>query len=349
MNILAIDTSCDETAVAVTADLQVVSNIVWSQSSLHSSFGGVMPSLAQRQHEERIDWVVQKALTTAHCSLSTVDCIAVTVGNGLGIALGVGINKAKEFAIKYNKPLIPVSHTEAHLLSSFAIPNSQFPISNQFSNFQFPSFGLVLSGGTTVLCLIKAIGDYEILAETSDDALGEALDKGARLLGLGYPGGAILEKLAKTGDPKKYKLPLPLQNDRVKNRFSYSGLKTAFVRLFSDIKDPNKQDIADLAATFQSTAFEHVLRVLDFQIQNSKFKTQNLLLGGGVANNIELKKRLRKLLRKYDIKLHVPYTKKLNGDNAAMIGVCAYLKNKNSNLKEYFNYNSVDRNPRLGL
>jgi len=360
MLILAIDTSCDETAVAVTANLQVVSNIVWSQSSLHSSFGGVMPSLAQRQHEERIDWVVQKALTTAHCSLSTIDCIAVTVGNGLGIALGVGINKAKELAIKYKKPLIPVSHTEAHLLSPFAIPNSQFPISNQFSNFQLPSFGLVLSGGTTVLCLVKSIGDYEILAETSDDALGEALDKAARLLGLGYPGGAILEKLAKTGDPKKYKLPLPLQNDRIKNRFSYSGLKTAFVRLYETTKDPNKQDIADLAATFQDTASSHVEKVLEyhcsrFTVHGSQ-KVTSLLFGGGVANNVELKKRLRKLLNKYRIKLHVPYTKKLNGDNAAMIGVCAYLKNKNLNAKKLNakygglkNINSVDRDPRLRL
>lgn len=350
MTILAIDTSCDETAVAVTADLQVVSNIVWSQSSLHSSFGGVMPSLAQRQHEERIDWVVERAIKSSKLKIENMDAIAVTVGNGLGIALGVGINKAKELAIKYKKPLIPVSHTEAHLLSPFAKPRSQkLESSFQLLDSIFPALGLILSGGTTVLCLVKSIGDYQILAETSDDALGEALDKGARLLGLGYPGGAILEKLAKTGDLKKYKLPLPLQNDYVKNRFSYSGLKTAFVRLYETIKDPNKQDIADLAASFQSTAFDHVLRVLDYQIQNSKVKTHHLLLGGGVANNVELKKRLRKLLNKYSIKLHVPYTKKLNGDNAAMIGVCAYLKNKGVDLKQYFNYELVDRNPKLKI
>lgn len=354
MIILAIDTSCDETAVAVTHNTEILSNCIWSQASLHSSFGGVMPSLAQRKHEERIDFVVKKALTTAHCSLSTVDCIAVTIGNGLGIALGVGINKAKELAIKYKKPLIPISHTESHLLSSFAQPYS---IKHTAYSFDFPAFGLVLSGGTTVLCLVKAIGEYEILAETSDDALGEALDKAARLLGLGYPGGAILEKLARSGDPKKYKLPLPLQNDRVKNRFSYSGLKTAFVRLFNEIiKDPNKQDIANLAASFQNTAFSHIEKVLEYQINHQSLAINHLLFGGGVAANIELRKKLRKLLKKYNIKLHVPYIKKLNGDNAGMVGVCAYLKNKNLNAKklnakygglEYIN--SIDRDPKLSL
>lgn len=348
MIILAIDTSCDETAVAITQNTETVSNVIWSQATLHSSFGGVMPSLAQRQHQERIDWVVNKAIKLSHFSLNEIDAIAVTIGNGLGIALGVGINKAKELAIKYKKPLIPVSHTEAHLLSSFCKPVSNGKQANTL-DVTFPALGLVLSGGTTVLALIKNIGEYEVLAETSDDALGEALDKGARLLGLGYPGGAILEKLARTGDSKKYKLPIPLQNDRIKNRFSYSGLKTAFVRMFDSIKDPNRQDIADLAASFQSTAFDHIIKVLDYQIKQSELKFKDLLFGGGVANNVEIKKRLRKLCKNYNIKLHIPYTKKLNGDNAAMIGVCAYLKNKDNDLKEFFDYKTVDRNPRLKL
>ncbi len=285
MKILAIDTSCDETAVAVISDKQIFSNAVWSQASLHSNFGGVMPSLAQRQHQERIDFVVAKAIKQSSLNLKDMDAIAVTIGPGLGIALGVGINKAKELASKYKLPLIPVNHVEGHLLS---------PITNHKSPITFPCLGLVLSGGTTMLCLIKSIGDYEILADTSDDALGEALDKGARLLGLGYPGGATLEKLARFGNSNKYKLPLPLQNDRVKNRFSYSGLKAAFVRLYESIKNPTKEDIANLAASFQNTAFEHILRVLEFQITSHKSQvTNHLLFGGGVANNIELKKRLR--------------------------------------------------------
>ncbi|WKZ25342.1 MAG: tRNA (adenosine(37)-N6)-threonylcarbamoyltransferase complex transferase subunit TsaD [bacterium] len=353
MRILSIDTSCDETAVAVTANLQVVSNIVWSQSSLHSSFGGVFPSLAQRQHQERIDWVISKALAKANCRLSSVDCIAVTVGKGLAIALSVGVNKAKELAREHNKPLVPISHIEAHLLSPFARPNSK--VTSNVSAI-FPAFGLVLSGGTTILCLIKNIGEYEILAETSDDALGEALDKGARLLGLGYPGGAILEKFARLGTPDKNKLPLPLQNDKTKDRFSYSGLKTAFLRLVESVKNPSKQDIYDLSASFQSTAFDHIEKVLEYQIRNSKIKVQNLLFGGGVANNIEIKKRLRKLCKKHKIKLLVPYNKKLNGDNAGMVGVCAYLKNKGLNTKKLItkyggleNINSVDINPRLKI
>ncbi|HCR36048.1 tRNA (adenosine(37)-N6)-threonylcarbamoyltransferase complex transferase subunit TsaD [Candidatus Woesebacteria bacterium GWC2_33_12] len=335
MKILAIDTSCDETAVAITHNTKVVSNKIWSQAVLHASFGGVMPSLAQRQHQERIDYIVNRAMLNAKCQMLNIDAIAVTIGPGLGIALGVGINKAKELAIKYKLPLIPVNHVEGHLLSSFV-------------NSKFPMLGLVLSGGTTMLCLVKNIGDYEILAETSDDALGEALDKAARLLGLGYPGGAILEKIARLGDPNKYKLPLPLRNDKIKNRFSYSGLKTALVRLFSTIKDPSKQDIYDLAASFQSTAFDHIIRVLEYHCSQ---KVTSLLFGGGVANNILLKSKLRKLLKKYNIKLHVPYTKKLNGDNAGMIGVTAYLKIKNQKLKleDFYNYESVDRNPRLEL
>jgi len=340
MNILAIDTSCDETAVAVTRNTKACSNVVWSQASLHAKFGGVMPSLAQRQHEERIDFCINKALGKEHKNLKNIDSLAVTIGPGLAIALGVGINKAKTLAIKYKLPLIPINHIEAHLLSPFV---------NSETKIQFPSLGLVLSGGTTVLCLVNGIGKYEVLAETGDDALGEALDKAARLLGLGYPGGALLEKFAKDGNPKKYKLPIPLINDVNKNRFSYSGLKTAFVRLFSTIENPTKQDISDLAATFQEVAFKHIENVLDYQINHSSLTFKQLLFGGGVANNILLKKKLRKLLKNHNISLCAPKNKKLNGDNAGMIGVCAYLKYKNSNLNDFYNYDSIDRNPKLRI
>lgn len=344
MIILAIDTSCDETAVAITDNAKLLSSVIWSQASLHSSFGGVMPSLAQRQHQERIDSVIDKAIKRSKLDIKNIDAIAVTIGPGLGIALGVGINKAKELAIKYNKPLIPINHVEAHLLS---------PLVNYKKDIKFPALGLVLSGGTTMLCTVINIGDYELLAETVDDALGEALDKAARLLGLGYPGGAILEKLARSASSEqtRYKLPLPLSADKIKNRFSYSGLKSAFVRLFESKNNLNKQDIADLSARFQTSAFDHVERVLDYQINNSKLIFHSLLFGGGVANNIELKRRLRKLCNKHKIKLLVPYNKKLNGDNAGMIGVTANLKFKIQNLKleNFMNYDLIDRNPKLKL
>lgn len=306
-----------------------------------------MPSLAQRAHEERIDFVVEKSIKNSKINIKDIDAIAVTVGPGLAIALGVGITKAKELSKKYKLPLIPTNHVEAHLLSSIAeTPNGKK------TDISYPPLGLVVSGGTTQLILINDIGKYEVLAETVDDALGEALDKAARLLGFGYPGGAILEKIARNGDKTKYTLPLPLIHDKDKNRFSYSGLKTAFVRIFETVKNPKKEDIANLSATFQNTAFEHIIKVLEYQIEklkNKKIIIKHFLLGGGVANNILIKSKIRKLCKINGIKLHTPYTKKLNGDNAAMIGVCAYLKNVDKDLTKYLNTEKVDRNPKLKL
>lgn len=341
MKILSIDTSCDETSAAVTEGTKVISNIIWSQASQHASFGGVMPSLAQRLHKERIDWVTNKALGKKYKNLKGIDAVAITQGPGLAIALEVGISKAKELAIKYNKPLMPVNHIEGHLLSPFASPtiNPQLPIT-------FPALGLIVSGGNTQLVLIKKMGQYEILAQTVDDALGEALDKGARLLGLGYPGGATLEKFARVGNPKAYPLPVPLMDDKIRNRFSYSGLKTAMFRLVEKEKPLTKEKIYNLAASFQNVAFKHFENVLYYQIDHLTNQPINgLLLGGGVANNNLLRKNLRKLLKPYGIVLHIPYTKKLCGDNAAMIGVAAYLRNKNVALKTFVNIEGVDRIP----
>lgn len=334
MKILAIDTSCDETSAAVTEDTKVLSNIIWSQASAHAKFGGVLPSLAQRMHEERIDWVIDKAINNCKLKIENIDAVAVTIGPGLSITLGVGIDRAKKIAAKYQKPLIPVNHVEAHLLS---------PLAQAKDPINFPAYGLCLSGGNTIFVLIENIGKYKILAETQDDALGEALDKAARLLGFGYPGAAVLEKMAREGNPKIYKLPIPLISDKIKNRFSYSGMKTAFVRLVDSIKNPSKKQILDLSASFQEVAFEHIVRVLSYQIENCKLKTGDLLLGGGVANNIELRKRLRKLCKRYDLTLRLPYSKRLCGDNATMIGVCASFNPRQVPIDK------IDRNPRAKL
>lgn len=336
MKILAIDTSCDETAAAVTEDTKILSNVIWSQASAHAKFGGVMPSLARRMHEERIDFVVRKALGTRNLALD-IDAIAVTVGPGLSIALGVGVNEAKELAKKYNKKLIAVNHLEAHVLSPLA--NSKF----QILNSKFPMFGLVVSGGNTQLVLIKKIGDYEILAQTSDDALGEALDKGARMLGLGYPGGAILEKMARLGNPKAYTLPVPIVGQEERKIFTYSGLKTAFSRLVESQKPLTKEKIYNLSACYQDVTFKHLIRVSTFVIENCELKIENLLVGGGVVANIELRKRIRKMCKKYGIRALFPYTNKLTGDNAAMIGVAAYLN------QNFVDPNKIDRNPNLKL
>lgn len=352
LKILAIDTSCDETAAAVTEGVNILSNVIWSQASAHARFGGVMPSLAKRMHEERIDFVVDKALSTAHCSLSTVDCIAVTVGPGLSIALGVGIAKAKELATKYNKKLIAINHLEGHILSPLA--NSEY----QVSSIKYPALGLVVSGGNTMLVKVNKIGSYEIIAQTVDDALGEALDKAARMLGLGYPGGAILEKLARlhkvsVGEPRGrlYTLPIPIVGQEERKIFTYSGLKTAMSRLIESEKAKGKsgltkEQIYNLSASFQNVAFAHLIRVASFVISDSKYEIRNLLVGGGVSANIELRKRLRKLGKETGVKVSFPYSKKLTGDNAAMIGLAAYFKFQR---KEFTKPEEIDRKPNFKI
>ncbi|QQG41915.1 MAG: tRNA (adenosine(37)-N6)-threonylcarbamoyltransferase complex transferase subunit TsaD [Candidatus Woesebacteria bacterium] len=344
MTILSIDTSCDETACAITSDTKILSNIIWSQAKDHAKFGGVMPSLAQRMHEERIDFVTNKALVNSQQPLEKIDAIAVTVGPGLSIALGVGIKKAKELAIKHNKKLIAVNHLEAHVLSPFA--NSQFSILNS----KFPALGLVVSGGNTILVKINEIGEYETLAQTADDALGEALDKAARMLGLGYPGGAILEKFAKLGDPLKYKLPIPMIGQEERKIFSYSGLKTSMMRKIVEIRETNgalsKQNIYDLASSFQDASFTHLFRVCSYSIANCKLKIVNLLVGGGVSANIELRKRLRHLGKQFDINVSFPYSKNMTGDNAAMVGVAAYFKAQRG---EFVDPKTIDRIPNLKI
>jgi N6-L-threonylcarbamoyladenine synthase len=336
MRILAIDTSCDETSAVVTEGTEILSNIIWSQASAHAKFGGVIPSLARRMHDERIDFVIHKALGIKHKAPKDIDVIAVTVGPGLSIALEVGIDRAKKLAIKYNKKLIAVNHLEGHLLSSFA--NDKL----QITNAKFPALGLVISGGNTLLVKINKIGSYEVLAQTTDDALGEALDKAARMLGLGYPGGVVLEKLARGGETQKYKLPIPLLGQEDRKIFSYSGLKTSFSRLVESEKPLTKEKIVNLAACFQDVAFTHLLRICSYVINNSQFKIYNLLVGGGVSANVELRKRIRKLGREHEIRVSFPYSKKLTGDNAAMIGVAAYFK---AEIKEFTRVEKIDRDP----
>ncbi len=344
LKILAIDTSCDETAAAVTEGTKILSNVIWSQASLHAKYGGVLPSLAQRMHEERIDWVVNKALRQAQCKLNKIESVAVTCGPGLAIALGVGIKKAKDVAREIGVPIIGVNHTEGHVLSPLAeaITKNQ----NPRNKICFPALGLVVSGANTQLVLIRKIGDYQVLAEKVDDALGEALDKAARMLDLGYPGGAVLEKLAKSGNPKAYSLPLPMAGKEDRNEFSYSGLKTAFWRLTNN-KTFSKQQICDLAASFQNRAFEHLTRVSEKSIRAGECKSiRTLLVGGGVGANVELRKRLRKVAKDLGMETRFPYSAKLYGDNAAMIGVVAGFKAARG---EFSDPEKIDRLPRWSV
>src|SRR3989344_105666 len=205
MNILSIETSADETAVAVTSERKVLANVIYSQILLHKKWGGIFPSLAKRAHEERIDKVVVQALK--NYSMDEIDYIAVTQGPGLAVALEVGIKKAKDLAQKYNKKIIPVNHLEGHIYSNFV----QSSKGNPKRDFRFPYLALIVSGGHTEIVLFKNHIDYEILGETIDDASGEALDKAAKMLGLGYPGGPAIERLARQVENKDlFSFPRPM-------------------------------------------------------------------------------------------------------------------------------------------
>lgn len=328
MKILAIETSADDTAAAVVENTTVLSSVKHTQLE-HADWGGIVPSIARRDHLAYIDKVVEKAMH----NIDTIDAIAVTMGPGLAIALEVGINKAKELALKYDKPLIAVNHIEGHLLS---------PLANKI-DISYPAFGLVVSGGHTELIFVEEIGKYKILAQTLDDALGEALDKAARILGMPYPGGALLEKAAALGNPKKYLLPLPMAGREDQNELSYSGLKAAFGRLAKEVGTDN---VNDLAASFQNRAFEHLIRIIRHSINNSSLDIRYLLVGGGVIANQELRKRLTSLGEELGIRIcfaPMEYT----GDNAVMIGIAASFKyDKGLFVKDF---STLDRIPRLRI
>jgi N6-L-threonylcarbamoyladenine synthase len=343
MKILAIDTSCDETAAAVTEGVIVRSNVIWSQVALHQEWGGVVPSIAKQAHQEKLDEVIKKALQRG--KTNKPEAVAVTVGPGLAIALEIGILKAKELASKWEVPIIAVNHVEGHLLSPLSMAGERK------QEINFPAWGIVVSGGHTELVFIKEIGDYQIIASMQDDALGEALDKVARMLGLGYPGGAFLEKLAAKGKTDTYPLPLPMRGREDQGKFSYSGIKTAMWQLVEKIKKENgclnKKQTEDLAASFQKIAFEHLIRVVKKTVEKNNWEAKNLLVGGGVSANKKLRIELRKLGKELNLKVCFPLTKKLCGDNAAMIGVAAGFKAEKGELIAEKDFEKVDRMPRM--
>lgn len=340
MLIISIDTSCDETSVAVTFGRRILSNQVYSQILIHKKWGGVVPNLAKRAHEEKIDLVIDEALKKAYLInqnlprratrhnrnvdlfLKKIDYLAVTYGPGLAPALEVGIKKAKQLAKQYQKKIIPIDHMEGHIYSCFG-QNSR---GNPPVKFNFPYLALLASGGHTQLVLFEDHLKYQILGETIDDAAGEALDKAAKLLGLGYPGGSVIERLAKTGDSSFHKFPRPLSRSKTLN-FSFSGLKTAF---FYHIKNLNEADrvrnLNNLLASYQQAVFDSLLIKLDQAIDKTGVK--NILAGGGVVANLKLRKKIRRLISKRKGSVLFPPFISLYGDNAAMIGVAAYYKAK---------------------
>lgn len=336
--ILSIETSLDDTASAVTCGKRVLSNIVSSQTSYHAEWGGTVPDIAKRLHIEWLPKVVDLAVKKA--GSPKLDALAVTIGPGLAPSLEQGIAYTKDLASKHNLKVIAVNHMEGHLLSSFVQTKAG---TRGIENPKYPALGFLISGGHTELVLMKNIGDYELLGETLDDAAGEAYDKVARMLMLGYPGGPILAEMAKKGTPKYY-LPEPMTMRKDLN-FSFSGLKTAS-RQYLEREKPEltKQFIEDFSSSFQKTVFKHLMT--RFRRAIDLYSPKMILLGGGVVSNIDLRNLTRSVAKEYGIETHIPYNKKLITDNAAMIGVVAAFKYDRG---EFTDLNNLDRLPNLNF
>lgn len=311
MLILGIESSCDETAAAVVRDgKEVLSSIIASQIDTHKEFGGVVPEVASRLHVENISWVIDKALKEAGVRPDELDAIAVTQGPGLIGSLHVGVQAAKALAFAFEKPLIPVNHLAAHVY-----------VNGLVSPLKYPLLALLVSGGNSELIYMKDENSFEILGETQDDAIGEAYDKVARVLGLGYPGGPVLDKLAAQGNPI-----YPLSKPKVDSEydFSFSGLKSSVIQLLARLKKKGEEPvIEDLAASFQKTAldeiFDRVKPALD------RIEVEQFIVGGGVSANRGLRERIKELEKEYpQVEFVVPpisYTT----DNAAMIAVAGEI------------------------
>lgn len=300
MIVLGIETTCDETGISIVKDgKEILSNIIASSVDLHQKYGGVFPELACRRHIDVIDTLIYEAMDKAQVTPSEIDLIAVAKGPGLIGALLIGMNVAKGLAISWNKPFIGINHVEAHLYASMM----------DLDKPQFPSLGIVLSGGHTFLIKILGIGSYEPIATTVDDAIGEAFDKVGNLLGLPYPGGPHIETLAKRGDPKKH--PFKAGNVKLKPLdFSFSGLKTSVLYRMRD-GDHLKEDIA---ASFQETAFSDIVRKIG--LATKLFPCKSLFFGGGVTAN----RRLRSMIEEKYPQFSIHWPKgNLSLDNAAMI------------------------------
>ncbi len=318
MLVLGIESSCDETAASVVRDGdEIVSSVIASQIDLHRPWGGVVPELASREHLDKIDPIVQRALSDAGVSLDEIDAIAVTQGPGLIGSLMVGVCYAKALAFALEIPIVGVNHIEGHFYSVvFENPPIEYPV-----------LALIVSGGHTNIFHVPEEGKYEIVSRTRDDAAGEAFDKVAKMLGLGYPGGPVIEKIAKDGDPNAVRFPVAKISDG-KPDLSFSGLKTAVARYSREngiqpLEDgePPPQAIKDLAASFQAA----VVRSLTGTLQKLAVELQpsTLIVSGGVACNLALREAAEKVGKTLGLPVYFP-SKHLSTDNAAMIAAAGF-------------------------
>jgi len=307
MRVLGIETSCDETSAAVLGDEgQVLSNVILSQDALHAPYGGVVPELASRRHIETISAVVREALDRAKTELDQVDLLAATQGPGLIGSLLVGLSFAKGLAFYHKKPLIGVDHVEAHIEGAL-VENPGVP---------FPAMALVVSGGHTSLYFLEKPLSFELLGRTRDDAAGEALDKIAKFLGLGYPGGPVIERKASGGKAKAFPFSMPRMSDRSLD-FSFSGLKTAALKIIRDNKiAKGSRKLADFLASFEQAVVSATLENLGRAL--AERQARSIILCGGVARNKRLRAEFEKLALAEKLAFAVP-SPKLCTDNAAMV------------------------------
>lgn len=317
--ILAIETSCDETSMALVKNgCEVLSMTVLTQMDTHANFGGVVPEIASRMHTENITMVLEDTITKSNITWDQIDAIAVTYAPGLLGSLLVGVECAKVLSMVYQKPLIAVNHTMGHIFA------------NQIENeMKYPLLALIVSGGHTDLVLMNSAYDMEILGSTIDDSIGEVYDKVARVLNLKYPGGPNVERLAKDGE-NTYSLPKPMNDDSY--NFSFSGLKSAVINLVhNEEQRGNEIRKNDLACSFQTVAVDELKRKVELAFQRTGIK--EMILAGGVSANQYLRDVMEELCCKYDVHFHVPSFRYCT-DNAGMIGAAAYplyLKNIFSN------------------
>ncbi|MFC1756860.1 tRNA (adenosine(37)-N6)-threonylcarbamoyltransferase complex transferase subunit TsaD [Patescibacteria group bacterium] len=343
MKILAIETSCDETAISILnikhSVFNILSNVISSQVKIHAKWGGVVPTLAKREHLKNLPTVLEKALSKAKIKNPSkeIDIIAVTHGPGLEPALWTGINFAEDLAKKWNKPLVPVNHMEGHLCSVLLKKNGEKTnLKSQISKMQFPAVALLVSGGHTELILISAQGGpasgwkYKKLGQTRDDAAGEAFDKVAKMMKLGYPGGPIISKLAskfdgslpaRKTDSTSIKLPRPMINSKDFD-FSFSGLKTAVLYTIKKIPRLSPNIKKEIAYEFQQAVIDVLISKTKRAVE--KYKAQTVIVGGGVVANKKLRKEMKKVFPKVLLP-EVKYT----GDNAVMIALAGYFRYQN--------------------
>ena len=336
--ILGIETSCDETAASIIQEseegkVKILSNIVSSQFDVHKEFGGVVPELAARSHAEKIDLITKKALTESGIKIKDIDAVAATAGPGLIVCLSVGLNFGKAIAASLKKPFIAVNHLEGHALS---------PKLN--SKLDYPYLLLLISGGHSQFLSVEKLGKYKRLGTTIDDAVGEAFDKTAKLIGIEFPGGPQIEEYAKQGDPNKFNLPKPIINKGGCN-LSFAGLKTAVLKISKKIK--TKKEKFDLAASFQKTIEEILYKKSKIAFKEFKKINNNgnkFVVAGGVAANKKIRKVLESLCYEENFESIFPPTN-LCGDNAAMIAMVGLERFK----KKKFNKFDYPVKPRWAL